>query len=124
LVEIANGALEPLDGQELAFPEFRPGSPPVDLEATTPRRRGFLRAALATERARALLQAAPPPSPPPSAAGLLGEARTKELWDQTVGWPGWRWAFCDQHGMVPSAPSSDGQRRCYLGCSLDGPEAA
>jgi hypothetical protein len=124
LIEIANGALEPLDGAELRFPEFRPDRPVVLELAGSPRRRGFLREALARERARALLQAPPPVSPPPSAAGLLGEERTKVLWDQTVGWPGWRWAHCPQHGRVPSAELGDGGRRCYLGCSLDGPEAA
>jgi hypothetical protein len=125
LVEIANGALEPLDGEELIFPEFRPDGPPVALElAGTPRRRGFLKAALATERARALLQAPPEPSPAPSAAGLLGEARTRELWTEAIGWPGWRRVFCQTHGIVPSAPGSDGSK-CYLGCSIPtGPEAA
>jgi len=118
LQEIASGALEPIDGEELTFPEFRPDGPPVALELTgSPRRRGFLRAALAAERARALLQAAPEPAPPPSAAGLLGEARTRELWTEAVGWPGWRRVFCQMHGIVPSAPSSDGTR-CYLGCSI------
>ena len=118
LAEIAAGALEPIDGEELTFGEFRPDSPPVALElAGTPRRRGFLKAALAAERARALLQAAPEPAPPPSAAGLLGEARTRELWDQAISWPGWRRVFCGQHGVVPCAPSSDGAR-CYLGCTI------
>src|SRR6266508_3136962 len=124
LAEIAGGALEPLDGQELTFAEFRPDGPPVALElAATPRRRGFLRAALAAERARALLEAAPEPSPLPSAAGLLGEARTKELFNEALGWPGMRPVFCASHGMTPCAPSSDGAR-CYLGCSLRSPEVA
>ncbi len=88
------------------------------------RRRGFLRAALAAERARALLAALPEPSPAPSAAGLLGEARTRKLWTEAVSWPGWRRVFCGQHGIVPSAPSSDGTR-CYLGCTIPtSPEAA
>jgi hypothetical protein len=89
LQEIAQGALEPLDGAELTLAEFRPDGPPVTLElAATPRRRGFLKAALAAERARALLQALPSPEPPPSAAGLLGEQRTRELWTEAIGWPG------------------------------------
>lgn len=95
--------------------------------AGTPRRRGFLREALAAERARALLAATPVIPPAPSSAGLLGERRTKELFREAAGWLGVRWVFCKVHGMVPSAPSSDGSR-CYLGCTIhrggDGPEAA
>lgn len=125
LIEIANGALEPIDGTEVTFGEFRPDAPLVVLETTTPRRRGFLRETLARERARALLQAPPLPSPAPSAAGLLGEERTKELWLQaTRGALRPAWGFCRQHGMVPLAETMDGRRQCYLGCSLDGPEVA
>lgn len=120
LAEIAAGALEPLDGEVLTFPAFSPGDPPPALEVTSPRRRGFLKAALAAERARTLLQAPPPPSPPPSAAGLLGEQRTRELWNQAISWPGWQRLFCAQHGIVPSSPDDPG--RCYLGCATDNAE--
>lgn len=124
VAEIAGGALKPLDGAELEVVASEQAAWPVVLETTTPRRRGFLKAALAAERARALLQAAPPVPPPPSAAGLLGEARTRQLWGEAVSWPGWRRVFCSQHGIVPSAPSSDGAR-CYLGCTLpSAPEVA
>ena len=117
LVEIVNGALVDADGQEITFAEFRPEASPVGLEsAGTPRRRGFLKAALAAERARALLQAPPPVSPLPSAAGLLGEARTRELWTQAISWPGWRRVFCGQHGVVPCALGE--VDRCYLSCRL------
>jgi hypothetical protein len=55
---------------------------------------------------------------------LLGEARTRELFSQALGWPGWRPVFCGQHGMVPCAPGSDGTR-CYLSCTIPtGPEVA
>ena len=125
LQEIAGGALEPLDGQELTFPEFQPDGPPVALElAATPRQRGYLKASLAAERARALLAAPPPPGPPPSAAGLLGEARTKELFREAAGWPAMRWIFCPSHGVTPCAPGSDGSH-CYLGCTIPArPEVA
>jgi hypothetical protein len=124
LIEIANGALEPLDGQELAFPEYRPDGPPVVLETTEQRRRGFLKAALAAERARALLQAPAPAPPPPSAPGLLGEARTRELFDEALRWPRMRPTYCPTHGITPCAPDSDG-RRCYLGCTIPtSPEVA
>ncbi len=120
LREVAFGALEPIDGTEVTFGEFRPDGPPVALEATSPRRRGYLREHLAAERARALLQAPPPASSLPSAAGLLGEERTRELWNEAIGWPGWRRLFCRHHGIVPSSPDDSG--RCYLGCSVDDPE--
>jgi len=124
LLEIARGALEPLDGEELTYGEFRPGPPPALELAGTPRRRGFLREQLARERARALLAAPPVIPPAPSAAGLLGEQRTRELWSEAISWPGWRRIFCSVHGVVPCAPSSDGAR-CYLGCSIPArPEAA
>ena len=125
LIEIANGALEPLDGQELTFPAFRPDGPPVALElAATPRQRGYLKASLAAERARALLEAPPAIGLAPSAAGLLGEQRCRELFDEALGWPGMRPVFCASHGMTPCAPGSDGTR-CYLGCTVPaGPEVA
>jgi hypothetical protein len=126
LAEIAQGALEPLDGEELTFGEFRPDTPVVLELAASPRRRGFLKATLAAERARALLQEAPAVPPAPSAADVLGEARVRELWNQVASWPGRRLAFCPQHGMALTAPG-DGDR-CYLGCRIpgadDGPEAA
>jgi hypothetical protein len=119
------GALEPLDGTEVTYSDFQPDGPPAALETTEPRKRGFLKAALAAERARVLLQAPAPPAPPPSAVGLLGRERTKVLWDQATRWPGWRWAFCRHHGIVPSTEADDGGgRRCYLGCSLDTPGVA
>jgi hypothetical protein len=124
LQEIADGALQPLDGQELTFPEYRPDGPPVVLETTSPGRRGFLREELARARSRALLQAPPTSAPPPSAPGLLGEARTHELFNEALGWFGWRPVFCVQHGMVPCAPGSEGAR-CYLSCTITtGPEMA
>lgn len=125
LAEIADGALEPVDGEVIALANFGTTEVPAILETPVPvRKRGWLRVALAEERARALLQAPPEASPVPSAAGLLGEARTRELWTEAIGWPGWRRVFCSVHGIVPCAPGSDGAR-CYLGCTIPSrPEAA
>jgi hypothetical protein len=131
LAEVAAGSLEALapDGEVLELADFRLRSEadlPVILETPPPRRRGFLRLSLVEERARELLATVPEPAPVPSAAGLLGEASTRELWNEAVGWPGWRRLYCPVHGVVPSAPSNPD--RCYLGCRVstggDGPKVA
>jgi hypothetical protein len=131
LREIAAGAFEATDGEVV---ELRPygitdeSELPTVLDTTTPRRRGFLRASLAAERAHALLQAPPPPAAPlATAAGLLGERRTRDLFDEAIRWPGVRSVYCAQHGVTPCAPGSEGER-CYLGCTIpttgSGPEVA
>jgi len=129
LAEVVAGGLQPLDGEVLELAEYRLRSEadlPVILETPPPRRRGFLRLSLVEQRARELLATAPEPAPVPSAAGLLGEASTRELWNEAVGWPGWRRLYCPVHGVVPSAPSNPD--RCYLGCRVstggDGPKVA
>jgi hypothetical protein len=125
LQEIAAGALEPLDGAELTFPEFHPDAPLVGLETTAPRRRGYLREQLARERARGLLQVPAPMPPPPSATAMLGEGAARELFRQAIGWGNVKSVYCGTHGIVPNSPERPD--RCYLGCRIDasdnGPEA-
>jgi hypothetical protein len=121
LAEVAEGALEPVDGEVVSLGPYGVGDErdlPAVLETAVPtRKRGFLRQALARERAHALLQAPPEPGPRPSSAGLLGEQCVRELWSEAVSWPGRRRAFCVVHGVVPTRPGDPD--RCYLGCRLD-----
>jgi hypothetical protein len=117
LAEIADGALEPLDGAELEVVPLDVAAMPVVLETTSPRRRGYLREELARERARALLQAPAPMSPPPSATAVLGERAARELFRQAIGWGNVKSVFCVTHGVVPNSPERPD--RCYLGCRID-----
>jgi hypothetical protein len=133
LAEIADGALEPLDGEVVSVGPYGIGDErelPTVLETTTPRRRGYLRAALAVERSRALLQRPAPPaapmSPPPSTTAMLGERAARELFRQAIGWGNAKSVFCPVHAVVPHAPERPD--RCCYGCRINpsdnGPEAS